>query len=110
MERDLASEARPERHGTVFVAYSEPNDQPPGWYAYWDAVEADSGASAGFLADGGRFATPEEAATWGRARSPRVVIQDARGRHFWAGDAPMPDDPDLTGRWEPGTPWPGSNE
>lgn len=44
--------------------------------------------------------TAAAAVAWGRERSDRVaIVCSVDDGVYWAGDAPMPDDPDLAGRY-----------
>jgi cytidine deaminase len=51
----------------------------------------------GILEEAPMFADAAEAVAWGRARTPRVVVVDADGGTYWAGDGAPPAEIEL--RW-----------
>jgi cytidine deaminase len=82
--------------GTVFV-HPDTVDGARVWTAYWDGA-------AGTRRKGGRIL--DEAPTrpqvadiiaWGLARTPRVIVVDADGEMFWAGEGPAPSE--VARRW-----------
>jgi cytidine deaminase len=83
--------------GTVFVHPDRQAGQQV-WTAYW---ERSSGAAStderGILEEGPTWADTESAVSWGRARTPRVVVVDANGALSWAGlgDPPV----EIPSRW-----------
>ena len=68
------------------------------WTAYW---ERSSGAAAtderGILEEGPTWPDTESAVSWGRARTPRVVVVDANGALSWAGAGDPP--AEIPARW-----------
>lgn len=87
--------------GTVFV-HPDLSAGRQVWTAYWERSAGDSaGGDAGVLEEGGTWDDPAEAIDWGMARTPRVVVVDASGAFYWAGegDPPM----EIPTRW-PGSP------
>ncbi|MFG2165795.1 cytidine deaminase [Micromonospora chersina] len=70
------------------------------WTAYWERSAGDSeGAETGVLEEGPTWDDPAEAITWGLARTPRVVVVDASGTIFWAGEGEPP--LEIPVRWSP---------
>ncbi|MGC4804480.1 cytidine deaminase [Micromonospora sp. DT233] len=83
--------------GTVFVHADLASGQPV-WTAYWERSAGDTeGAETGVLEEGPNWADPAEAIAWGHARSPRVVVVDAAGTIFWAGEGEPP--MEIPTRW-----------
>jgi cytidine deaminase len=89
--------------GTVFV-HPDVSGGKRVWTAYWErrgGLGAASGGDdePGILEEGPTWPAAGEAVTWGRARTPRVVVVDADGALFWAGagDAPA----EIPGVWRP---------
>lgn len=84
--------------GTVWLA-------PPGeldragqatWDGYWD-LEPDGPPTP--LESSPSFPDPDSAVSWGRERTPRVLIRlDETGGYWWAGATPCP--PDLADELE----------
>ena len=61
------------------------------WTAYWErSAGDDAGAETGVLEEAPSWDDPAEAITWGMARTPRVVVVDATGTIFWAGEGEPP--------------------
>jgi cytidine deaminase len=83
--------------GTVFVHPDRRAGQQV-WTAYW---ERSSGAGAtderGILEEGPTWPDTESAVSWGRARTPRVVVVDANGALSWAGAGDPP--AEISARW-----------
>jgi cytidine deaminase len=85
--------------GTVFV-HPDSVDGKRVWTAYWDGTTGpDSDAGAGDAPPAGRAAILDEAPSradadeviaWGLARTRRVIVVDAEGEMFWAGEGPAP--------------------
>ena len=68
------------------------------WTAYWERSAGDTeGAETGVLEEGPTWDDPAEAITWGLARTPRVVVVDASGTIFWAGEGEPP--MEIPTRW-----------
>jgi cytidine deaminase len=86
--------------GTVFV-HPDLSAGQQVWTAYWERSAGDDvGAETGVLEEGPIWDGPAEAIAWGHARTPRVVVVDAAGGIFWAGDGEPP--MEIPVRW-PGT-------
>jgi cytidine deaminase len=86
--------------GTVFV-HPDMSAGQQVWTAYWErSAGDDAGAETGVLEEAPSWDDPAEAITWGLARTPRVVVVDATGTIFWAGegDPPM----EIPVRWSAG--------
>jgi cytidine deaminase len=102
---DSAVPAVPERlaawrgRGTVFL-HPDLSGGRQVWTGYWERSAGDDGSPTGVLEEAPSWATPQEGVTWGLARTPRVVVVDAEGVIFWAGEG----DPPL----EIPTRWPGT--
>lgn len=61
------------------------------WTAYWErSAGAEVEAETGVLEEGPTWPDPAEAIEWGLARTPRVVVVDAAGGIFWAGEGEPP--------------------
>jgi cytidine deaminase len=97
--------------GTVFV-HPDAVGGVRVWTAYWDGstgVDAGSGASSsGSPTAAARTAILDEAPSrpdaadviaWGLARTRRVIVVDAEGEMFWAGEGPAP--AEIGKRWDP---------
>jgi cytidine deaminase len=114
LDRSAGGVAAPAPHlremigrGTVFV-HPEMVDGARLWTAYWDgSTGADGGAAPDSGPRAGRGTILDEAPTrraaadlvaWGLARTRRVVVVDADGEMFWAGEGPAPTE--LPRRWE----------
>jgi len=68
------------------------------WTGYWERAAGDrNGAPTGVLEEAPSWADPAEAVTWGQARTPRVVVVDADGAMFWAGEGEPP--AEIPDRW-----------
>ncbi|HEY2950089.1 MAG TPA: cytidine deaminase [Micromonosporaceae bacterium] len=61
------------------------------------AVVDDVEEEPGILEEAPTFADAADAVAWGRARTPRVVVVDADGGTYWAGDGQPPTEIEL--RW-----------
>jgi cytidine deaminase len=70
--------------GTVFVHPEVAGGQQV-WTGYWGGDEP-----AGIIEEGPVWPRAADGIAWGRARTPRVVIVDARGTAYWAGAGPRP--------------------
>ncbi|WBB65063.1 cytidine deaminase [Micromonospora sp. WMMD812] len=76
--------------GTVFV-HPDLSAGQQVWTAYWErSAGDDADAETGVLEEGPSWDDPAEAITWGLARTPRVVVVDASGTIFWAGEGEPP--------------------
>lgn len=76
--------------GTVFLHPDVAGGQQV-WTGYWERSAGDSdGAPTGVLEEAPSWADPADAVTWGQARTPRVVVVDAAGSIFWAGEGEPP--------------------
>jgi cytidine deaminase len=77
--------------GTVFVHPDSAGGERV-WTAYWERSSGftdDETEERGILEEGPLWTDVSEAVTWGRARTPRVVVVDVDGELWWAGvDAP----------------------
>ncbi|WFE38360.1 cytidine deaminase [Micromonospora sp. WMMD998] len=83
--------------GTVFV-HPDLSDGQQVWTAYWERSAGDTeGAETGVLEEGATWDDPTGAIEWGLARTPRVVVVDASGAIFWAGEGEPPSE--IPGRW-----------
>ncbi|WDZ86771.1 cytidine deaminase [Micromonospora cathayae] len=83
--------------GTVFV-HPDLSAGQQIWTAYWErSAGDDAGAETGVLEEGPTWADPAEAITWGLARTPRVVVVDATGTIYWAGEGEPPHE--IPARW-----------
>jgi cytidine deaminase len=79
-------------HGTVFVHPDSAAGQRV-WTAYWERSNGfgdDTDAERGILEEGPTWPDTESAVSWGRARTPRVVVVDADGSLSWAGAGDPP--------------------
>lgn len=75
--------------GTVFV-HPDTVGGARVWTAYWDgSTGADNGRSA-ILDEAPSRAAAEDVIAWGLARTRRVIVVDAEGEMFWAGEGPAP--------------------
>ena len=86
--------------GTVFVHPDLAGGEQV-WTAYWERSAGSSDAGdreKGVLEEGPNFQATALAVTWGRARTPRVVVVDADGALSWAGEGAPPEGIDV--RWE----------
>jgi cytidine deaminase len=80
--------------GTVFVHPDIAGGRQV-WTSYWERSSGTGTGTgdaepAGILEEGPTWDTAAEAVAWGRIRTPRVVVVDARGTASWAGDTPRP--------------------
>ena len=82
--------------GTVFVHPDVSGGQQV-WTAYWERSAGDDAAPTGVLEEAPHWPDPAEAVNWGRARTPRVVVVDAAGTIFWAGESDPP--AEIPVRW-----------
>ncbi|MGC4886915.1 cytidine deaminase [Micromonospora sp. DT227] len=83
--------------GTVFV-HPDLSAGQQVWTAYWERSAGDTeGAETGVLEEGPTWDDPAGAIEWGAARTPRVVVVDASGAIFWAGEGEPP--LEIPDRW-----------
>jgi cytidine deaminase len=76
--------------GTVFVHPDVVAGQPV-WTGYWERSSGgDPGEPAGILEEAPTWPRVEDAVSWGRLRTSRVVVVDAFGATSWAGTGPGP--------------------
>jgi cytidine deaminase len=86
--------------GTVFV-HPDVSGGRPVWTGYWDRSEgAGQKAETGILEEAPTWPEPSAAVAWGRVRTPRVVVVDAEGAMFWAGEGEPP--MEIPTRWAGG--------
>jgi cytidine deaminase len=95
-------------HGTVFV-HPDTVDGQRAWTAYWDGsvgesrhtagdqpgapavdVPAPAARQAAILDEAPTTTRIDDAIDWGLARTRRVIVVDADGELFWAGEGPAP--------------------
>jgi len=83
--------------GTVFV-HPDMRGGERVWTGYWERGDPRSaGAGSGILDEGPIAGAAADLIEWGRARTPRVVVVDAEGTMFWAGQGDPPDE--IGKRW-----------
>ena len=88
--------------GTVFV-HPDVAGARRVWTAYWERSSGLEGASTngaeqrGIIEEGPTWSDAADAVSWGRARTPRVVVVDADGVLSWAGDGDPP--AEIGERW-----------
>jgi cytidine deaminase len=84
--------------GTVFL-HPDVSGGRQVWTGYWEKAAGDSErAQTGVLEEAPSWADPAEAVSWGQARTPRVVVVDAAGSMFWAGEGEPP--VEIPARWQ----------
>jgi cytidine deaminase len=82
-------------HGTVFV-HPEMLGGNRMWTGYWERSAGiaqpgtDDDDRPAILEEAPSWPSAREAVAWGRARTPRVVVIDAEGGTYWAGDGEAP--------------------
>lgn len=84
--------------GTVFV-HPDMSAGERVWTAYWERSGGGDETPPGILEEGPTWSDATEAVTWGEARTPRVVVVDADGEIFWAGEGEPP--AEIPRRWNP---------
>lgn len=83
--------------GTAFV-HPDLREGQRVWTGYWERSTGDQDAPAGILEEAPTWPDPAAALAWARARTPRVVVIDAEGALFWAGEGDPP--AGVTERWD----------
>jgi cytidine deaminase len=84
--------------GTVFV-HPDLAGGDQVWTGYWERSTGAAGERTGILEEAPNFGSPDEAVSWGRARTPRVVVVSTEGELAWAGEGDPP--PPISARWNP---------
>ncbi|MEO3743903.1 cytidine deaminase [Plantactinospora sp. B5E13] len=83
--------------GTVFL-HPDVSGGRQIWTGYWERAAGDAeGAPTGVLEEAPTWTDVAEAITWAQARTPRVVVVDADGAMFWAGEGEPP--AEIPARW-----------
>jgi cytidine deaminase len=90
--------ARWRGRGTVFLHPDSAGGKEV-WTGYWDRSAGSPGDDTGILEEGPTWADVGEGVEWGRARTSRIVVVDADGRTFWAGEGDPP--AEVGERWHP---------
>jgi cytidine deaminase len=60
------------------------------WTAYWDGSTGDGPATSTILDEAPNRPDASDMIAWGLARTRRVIVVDAEGEMFWAGEGPAP--------------------
>lgn len=84
--------------GTAFV-HPDLREGERVWTGYWERSAGGPDARAGILEEAPTWPDPMAAVAWARSRTPRVIVVDADGAMFWAGEGEPPA--------EVSTPWTG---
>jgi cytidine deaminase len=84
--------------GTVFVHPDSIAGQRA-WTAYWDGSTGVGKDQAAILDEAPTVIEVAEIIEWGLARTRRVIVVDADGEMYWAGEGPAP--AEVARRWEP---------
>ena len=84
-------------HGTVFV-HPDMDGGERVWTGYWER-SAGGDEAHGILQEAPSWSRAADAVAWGRARTPRVVVIDAEGVMYWAGEGDSP--AEIGQQWEP---------
>jgi cytidine deaminase len=82
--------------GTVFI-HTDSAGGSQLWTGYWDRSNGGSVEGSGILEEAPTWADPDEGIAWGAARTPRVVVVDADGVTWWAGEGEPP--AEVGARW-----------
>lgn len=82
--------------GTVFV-HPDTVDGVRVWTGYWDGSTDGANGRAAILDEAPSRSAATEVIGWGLARTRRVVVIDAEGEMFWAGEGPAPTE--VSRRW-----------
>ncbi len=75
--------------GTVFV-HPDTVDGARVWTAYWDGSSSFSDEQRTILDEAPSRVNASDVIAWGLARTRRVIVIDAEGETFWAGEGPAP--------------------
>jgi cytidine deaminase len=75
--------------GTVFV-HPETVAGSRAWTAYWDGSTGVGHERGAILDEAPTVPEADEMVAWGLARTRRVIVIDANGEMFWAGEGPPP--------------------
>jgi cytidine deaminase len=75
--------------GTVFVHPDMAGGQRI-WTGYWERSSGTSGEPTGILEEAPNWPLVDDAVAWGRQRTTRVVVVDADGATYWAGEGAAP--------------------
>jgi cytidine deaminase len=84
--------------GTVFV-HPDVDEGRRVWTAYWERSGGDPEVRAGILDEAPTWPDSADAIEWGRKRTPQVVVVDADGKTWWAGEGEPP--AEIGQRWTP---------
>jgi hypothetical protein len=79
----MAAQSTP-LHGTVFISYLGPL-----FWCYWDSLPDEP---ARVLAELPPQRDVAPLIAWARQRASRILVRMPDQQHYWAGDAPLPDD------------------
>lgn len=83
--------------GTVFLHPDVSGGQQV-WTGYWERSAGDAAdAPTGVLEEAPSWTDVADGVSWGQARTPRVVVVDASGTMFWAGEGDPP--AEIPRRW-----------
>lgn len=83
--------------GTVFVHPDIAGGRQV-WTGYWErSGGGGEPVEPGILEEAPTWSEPVDAIAWGQARTPRVVVVDADGATFWAGEGEPP--AEIPTRW-----------
>jgi len=83
--------------GTVFV-HPDAVGGVRVWTAYWDGSTGVGQGRTSILDEAPSRPEASDVIAWGRARTRRVIVVDAEGEMFWAGEGPPPTE--VGKRWE----------
>ncbi len=93
-----ASLRRHHGRGTVFIHPDVVGGQRI-WTGYWERSTGAGDEPAGILEEAPNWPDAAQAVAWGRSRTSRVVVVDADGGTYWAGEAEPP--AEVPQRWAP---------
>jgi len=83
--------------GTVFV-HPDAVDGKRVWTAYWDGSTGVGHGRSAILDEAPSRVDAADVIAWGLARTRRVIVVDAEGEMFWAGEGPAP--AEVSRRWQ----------
>jgi cytidine deaminase len=83
--------------GTVFV-HPDAIGGERVWTAYWDGSTGVGNSHSAILDEAPSRADAADVIAWGLARTRRVIVVDAEGEMFWAGEGPAPSE--VGKRWD----------